>query len=106
MSAGNEHETGTAASSPEQQLADELRILDEFRADHSEFYDPGDLREGLRLLDALVAEREQLQRSMLLIHTWLGRALEPKQDRFAIEQYVGLIEDAYNEADERVRLDA
>lgn len=49
--------------------------------------------------EALRAERDQLQRSMLLIHTWLGRALERKPP------HEGLIEDAFNEASERVKLD-
>ena len=56
--------------------------------------------------ETLRAERDQLQRSMLLIHTWLGKAMDHKRYRGDMVDAEGLIEDAYNEADERVRLDA
>lgn len=62
----------------------------------------GRLRESF---ESLLTERDKLARSMLLIHTWLGRAMDHKTYRGDMVDAEGLVEDAYNEASERVKLD-
>jgi hypothetical protein len=59
-------------------------------------------------IDDRVADLEralgEAHRSLTRIHTWLGNALEQKRHRGDMVDAEGLIEDAYNEAAERVRV--